>query len=43
MDEKFNRRFTSFCNSLDALSEAKNRQTDKRIEQKTEIFLIHLS
>ena len=25
MDEKFNRRFTSFCNSLDALSEAKNR------------------
>ena len=25
MDEKFNRRFTSLCNSLDALSEAKNR------------------
>ena len=25
MDEKYNRRFTSFCNSLDALSEAKNR------------------
>lgn len=25
MDEKFNRRFTSFCNSLDALAEAKNR------------------
>mgnify|MGYP002602821513 CR=1 FL=1 len=25
MDEKFNRRFTSFCNSLDALSEAKDR------------------
>ena len=25
MDEKFNRRFSSFCNSLDALAEAKNR------------------
>ena len=25
MDEKFNRRFLSFCNSLDALSEARQR------------------
>lgn len=25
MDEKFNRRFLSFCRSLDALAEAKNR------------------
>ena len=25
MDEKFKRRFTSFCNSLDALSEARQR------------------
>ncbi len=25
MDEKFKRRFTSFCNSLDALAEAKQR------------------
>lgn len=25
MDEKFNKRFTSFCNSLDALAEAKQR------------------
>lgn len=25
MDEKFNRRFKSFCNSLDALNEAKQR------------------
>ena len=25
MDEKFNRRYTSFCNSLDALAEARER------------------
>ena len=25
MDEKFNRRYTSFCNSLDALAEARQR------------------
>ena len=25
MDEKFNRRFLSFCNSLDALAEARQR------------------
>lgn len=25
MDEKFNRRFLSFCKSLDALAEAKQR------------------
>ena len=25
MDEKFNRRFMSFCNSLDALAEARQR------------------
>ena len=31
MDEKFSRRFKSFCNSLEALSEARERSEERRV------------